>query len=198
VTVSTPDGERLRAVEVGSGPDVAVLSHGATGTKEDFYELASAFAGEGWRAIAYDARGVGESTGARGELRDVDLRAVVDHARDTGAESIVLVGGSLGAALSLAAAEDLGADAVVSLSAPADSFGALDAAREIGGSIPAFVAAAADDEPYASDARAIAEALGVQPRIVSGSGHGTGVFRDHPDLMRAVVAFASGAVPGSA
>ncbi len=194
ITIRTPDGERLVAVELGGGDRVAVLSHGATGTKEDFYGLASAFADAGWLAIAYDARGVGDSTGARGESRDVDLRAVVEWARSEGAVSIVLVGGSLGASLSVAMAAELEADAVVSLSAPADAFGALAAAGDLRDRIPVFVAAAKDNQPYADDARAIADALGVEPTIVTGRGHGTGMFLDHPDLVDTVVEFATSSV----
>ncbi|MGZ6544157.1 MAG: hypothetical protein ACXVEI_02445, partial [Actinomycetota bacterium] len=56
VRIPTSGGDELNAIEVGQGADVAVLSHGATGTKEDFFGLAGAFAERGWRAIAYDAR----------------------------------------------------------------------------------------------------------------------------------------------
>jgi alpha/beta superfamily hydrolase len=146
----------------------------------------------GWLAIAYDARGVGESTGTRGEHRDVDLRAVVEFARSSGARAVVLAGGSLGASLSIAMAAELDAAAVVSLSAPADAFGALAAAGDL--EMPVFVAAAEDNYPYADDARAIAEAAGVEPAIVTGDGHGTGMFPDHPGLIDAVLAFASDAV----
>src|SRR6185436_10984409 len=107
VTFTTDDGERLDAVEAGDGERVAVLSHGATGTKEDFYDLVAAFADAGWRAVAYDARGVGSSTGVAGEHRDRDLRAVVQSVRDDGAHAVVLVGGSMGAALSLSMAKEL-------------------------------------------------------------------------------------------
>jgi pimeloyl-ACP methyl ester carboxylesterase len=191
VTISTPDGERLDAVELGAGDTIAVLSHGANGTKEDFYGLASALADAGWHVIAYDARGVGESTGARGEHREVDLRSVVSYARRTSPGALLLVGGSLGASLSIAMAEELDAAAVVSLSAPASSFGALDAARALDGSIPMFVAVAEDDEPFATDALAIADAVGIDPTIVSGDRHGTGMFVEHPDLIDAVVEFAN-------
>lgn len=188
------EGETLSAVEIGQGVNVAVLSHGGTGTKEGFYALASALASDGWRAIAYDARGVGDSTGMRGRDRDVDLRAVVAYARTTGAESILLAGGSLGAALSIAMAEELHVQAVVSLSAPADSFGAIDAARRLRGSVPVFVTAAEDNQPFADDARRLADVLGVAPTIVSGDGHGTAVLHDHPEVIDAIVTFAGDAV----
>ena len=158
-----------------------MLSHGATGTKEDFFGLAGVFAEDGWRAIAYDARSA---------TREDDLRAVVGYARDSGATSLVLVGGSLGASLSISMAAELDVQAVVSLSAPASSFDALGSAEAIGRSIPVLVAVAEDNEPYATDAVEIADALGISARIVSGDGHGTGMFRDHPELMDAIVTFA--------
>jgi alpha/beta superfamily hydrolase len=195
VSIRTSDGVRLNVIEAGHGRDVAVLSHGATGTKEDFYGLATSFVRDGWRAIVYDARGVGGSTGEVDfSTRDIDLRAVVEYARRTGAQTIVLAGGSLGAALSLSMAQELDADAVVSLSAPQTTYNAIDAARNIGNSIPAFVAAAVENAPYPGDARALADALGVQPVIVSGQGHGTGLLSDHPDLKARIVRFADEAI----
>jgi pimeloyl-ACP methyl ester carboxylesterase len=194
LTISTPDGATLDAVELGRGDDVAVLSHGATGTKEDFYGLASALAEAGWRVIAYDARGVGDSTGP-GTDRPADLRAVVAWARAGGQGALVLAGGSLGASLSIALAAELEADAVVALSPPAGTFGALDAARNLGG-IRVLVIAAEDDLPYADDARSIAAEAGVSPTIVDGEQHGAGVFRDHPGLLERVVRFAAALVAG--
>ncbi len=192
ITIASTDGSQLDAIEVGSGSDVAVLSHGATGTKEDFYGLATALADDGWRVIAYDARGVGDSTGP-GEDRQADLRSVVTYARGSGMESLMLAGGSLGASLSISMAAELHADAVVSLSAPGDAFEALQAATELRDT-PVLLVVAEDNEPYATDAHRLAEALGVQPTIVSGDRHGTGVFVDHPELMATIVAFADGAV----
>ena len=184
IAIATTGGAELPGIEVGSGDRVAVLSHGATGTKEDFFGLADVFADGGWRAIAYDARSTS---------REDDLRAVVAYARDSGATSVVLVGGSLGASLSISMAAELGVQAVVSLSAPASSFDALEAAEAIGDSIPMLVAVAEDNRPYAEDAVEIADALGISATIVSGDRHGTGMFRDHPELIDAIVAFADGA-----
>lgn len=185
VRIVSSGGDELSAIEVGHGDAVAVLSHGATGTKEDFFGLAGAFADGGWRAIAYDARA---------DAREDDLRAVLAYVRDSGATSVVLVGGSLGASLSISMAAELQVQAVVSLSASAGSFDALEAAEDMPDSIPVLVVVAEDNEPYATDARRIADASGSAPTIVSGGGHGAGVFRDHPDLLDAVVAFANEAV----
>jgi triacylglycerol esterase/lipase EstA (alpha/beta hydrolase family) len=197
IRIGTTDGAELDAIELGESEHVAVLSHGATGTKEDFYGLATTFANRGWRVIAYDARGVGDSTGS-GVDRQTDLRAIVGYARDTGAEAIVLVGGSLGGSLSIAMAQELVVDAVVGLSAPASSFGALQAAGELPRTTSVMLAVAEGNEPYATDVRQLADVLGIEPLVVSGDRHGTGMFLDHPDLMDQVVAFANDATVKSA
>jgi pimeloyl-ACP methyl ester carboxylesterase len=189
ITIDTPDGEQLDAIEMGSGPDVAIMSHGDTGTKEGFYRLVEPLASDGWRVIDYDARGVGNSTGGPEDDRPTDLRAVVDYARDTGAESIVLLGASLGASLSIAMAGELDATALVSLSAPALVFNAADAATDLRDTIPVMIAAAEGNEPYVSDARSLAATLGIDPVIASGDGHGTGMFGDNPELITQIVTF---------
>jgi NAD(P)-dependent dehydrogenase (short-subunit alcohol dehydrogenase family) len=89
------------------------MSHGATTTMEDFFELAKAFAADGWRVVLYDARDI--------EDRPTDLR---------------------GASVSLALGDELDADAVVALSPSADAFDALRAAGALPGETPVFVAAA--------------------------------------------------------
>jgi pimeloyl-ACP methyl ester carboxylesterase len=192
--VTTSDGETIHGIELGSGPRVAILSHGATGTKEDFYPLAERFAADGWRVIIYDARGVGASTGDRDGDRRLDLEALAERAD---ADSLVLVGGSMGAGLSLAMGPALGADAVIALSPPSTAFDAIDAAPELRGT-PVLLVAAEGNGPYPEEARILGEAIGVDPVIVSGDRHGTGVFRDHPELLDRVVAFADDATDRAA
>lgn len=189
VAVETADGVRLVGFALGTGADVAVLSHGATGTKEGFAPLAQAFADAGWTAIAYDARGVGGSGGERDGDRRPDLRAAVARARADGARRVVLVGASMGGGLSLALAGELDADGVVSLSTPA---GAYDAAAAVGGlrGTPMLFVGAAGDHPYVDDARAMAAAAELAPVVVDGDRHGTGMVLAHPDLAGRIVAFA--------
>lgn len=195
-TITTPGGLALDIVEHGRGPNVVVLSHGATTTKEDMYPALEAFVADGWRAIAYDAPGVGGSAGSQGLDWPAALRAIVEHARATGARRIVLVGSSMGAGLSIAEAADVGADAVIALSPPSGAYDALTAAGSL--SVPLFVAAAWGNGPYPDDAKAIAAAAGTQAVLVSGHGHGIGMAKDHPDLLDQMVAWADQAMGASA
>jgi alpha/beta superfamily hydrolase len=185
VSIELAGGETLDAVEQGDGPNVAILSHGATGTKEGYFPLMPLLADAGWRAIAYDAEGVGESTGEQGVDREGDLAAVVDYARESGAEHIALIGASLGSVVSMESAAEVDADGVIALSAYAD--GSLP--PELGTQIPVMLAVAEDNEPYATDVRQLGEQLHVTPVVVTGEQHGTGMFVDHPELMDQVVAF---------
>lgn len=187
VAIPTSGGETLDGVELGSGSNVAVLTHGATGTMEGYYPLMPVLADAGWRVIAYDAEGVGDSTGAVDADRPGDLRAAVAYARSTGGDRVVLVGASLGAFVSLSMGGEVGADAVIALSPylgePAD-----DLAAGLDG-IPTMLVVAEDNEPYASDTRELAEALGIDAVVVSGDNHGTGVIADHPDVSDRIASF---------
>jgi alpha-beta hydrolase superfamily lysophospholipase len=193
VSIPSSGGQTLDAVELGSGANVAILTHGATGTKEGYYPMMPVLANAGWRVIADDAQGVGNSTGEVDADREGDLRAAVEYARSTGGERIVLIGASLGAYLSLSMAGELHADAVVGLSPflgqPAD-----DMASALEG-IPTMLIVAGDNEPYASDTRELATALGIDPLIVSGQGHGTGMLADHPDVSDRIASFLEDQVP---
>jgi alpha-beta hydrolase superfamily lysophospholipase len=176
-TFTRPSGSSIAGVEAGSGIRAVVISHGATGTKEDFVPIAEAFADAGWRVVAYDA----------GANRMADLTAVVDTVRTSGSAKIVLLGGSLGACLSIAAADSLKAVGVVGLSPPSDQFGVVAAAAAM--TTPMFLAAAQDNHPYDATTREIAAAAGIDPVIVSGARHGSGVVVDHPELLAQIVAF---------
>ena len=185
ITFQGPAG-RLDAVEMGTGDRVVVLSHGADSSKEAFFPLLPALAQAGYRAIAYDARGIGASEGKPDiNSRADDLAAVVAAVRASGATSVVLGGSSLGGAVTLSAAKDLDADGLILL-APA-----VPDASAIGDvpNVPIMIAVAEDNEPFTTYARDLADVLGVQPIVVSGSEHGARMLVDHPELSEQIAAF---------
>ena len=97
---------RLRREEEGEGTPVLLL-HGLTATRRYVLQGSRLLARGGYRVIAYDARGHGESPPAPDpaayEYRDLvaDLRRVLD---ELGLERPVLAGSSMGAATALALA----------------------------------------------------------------------------------------------
>ena len=190
ISIDLANGETLDAIAMGDGPNVAIMSHGATGTKEGFYPLMPLVAEvDGWRAIAYDAQGVGNSTGTVGSDRSGDLAAVVERARGDGAKRIALIGASQGAVVSLESVTDVEADGVVALSPYLAPQGGFEPGW--GRSFPVMLAVAEDNEPYATAVGQLAAQLGIEPVIVSGDNHGAGMFIEHPELMDQVVAFLS-------
>ena len=97
---------RLRGEEHGDGPAV-VLLHGLTATRRYVLHGSRLLARRGYRLVAYDARGHGDSepapTPTGYEYQDLvgDLREVLDELR---LERPVLAGSSMGAATALALA----------------------------------------------------------------------------------------------
>jgi hypothetical protein len=52
-----------------------------------------------------------------------------------------------------------------------------------------FIAVAESNEPFTTQARSLGDALGVEPVVVTGDRHGTGLFVDHPELVDEIVDF---------
>jgi hypothetical protein len=57
-----------------------------------------------------------------------------------------------------------------------------------------FVAAAQGDDGFATDAEAIARAVGEDALIVPGHAHATGMLVDHPELIDRIVGWADESV----
>jgi pimeloyl-ACP methyl ester carboxylesterase len=202
VEVPGPEGSRLAARELGRGPVALVLAHGATTNMSSWYAPMDELADAGYRVLAFDARGVGDSSGSAStdpEARVEDIGAVIRSVRAGGADRVVVMGSSLGAQAALLVAErasgdgpvDAAVDAVVGVSPATVPSGA--------GSIrvPAFFVASEDDRGPAADARALGRELDAEVEIVPGSIHGSDLFAEHPEATRALVAFLTKAAPGS-
>lgn len=98
ITFRMRDGLAVRADEWGDPADPPVLfAHGGGQTRHAWGQAAAVLAGEGWRAIAVDARGHGDSDWS--EQGDYDLETFAADLREIAAQlgtPPVLVGASLG------------------------------------------------------------------------------------------------------
>ncbi|MFO0595310.1 MAG: alpha/beta hydrolase [Myxococcaceae bacterium] len=128
--VTSPDGIALMGWTFspeGTPRGVVVLVHGKDINRQHFSDAAARFVGEGFAVVAYDQRAHGASTGefvTYGEKEVPDLRAVIDVAEKKWGRGrpVVLIGESLGAAVSLQTAA---VDERVSLVVAAASFADL-------------------------------------------------------------------------
>ncbi|MGD8375682.1 MAG: alpha/beta fold hydrolase [Acidobacteriota bacterium] len=95
----SPDGGVVHADLYGDGERGVVLAPGGRFRKESWAAQAAVLAGEGFRVLAIDFRGRGESRGgpdAAGDELQLDVLAAVRYLRETGATWIAVVGASLG------------------------------------------------------------------------------------------------------
>lgn len=109
VEFPTQDGGLVHADLYGEGDRGVVLAHGAQFDKSSWSKQATVLAQAGFRAVAIDFRGYGQSHGGAPGDRYLDVLAAVDYLRHTGAKTVSVVGGSMGGA----AAADASAEAVV-------------------------------------------------------------------------------------
>jgi pimeloyl-ACP methyl ester carboxylesterase len=194
VTFPGPDGSELAGRELGDGDVAVVLAHGASTDESSWYSVMGPLAGAGYRVLAFDSRGVGESTGTASTdvgARAADIEAAIRHVRDEGADRVVLMGSSLGwiATLRVGETGTLDLAAIVGVSPPAIPLDP-DAVPE-----PALFVASRGDTGPAEAARVLARATGRPPVIVSGSIHGAGLFRGHRAAVDELVAFVREVAP---
>ena len=115
VSFPTEDGGLVHADLYGRGERAVVLVHGGRFNKESWAKQAPVLVDAGFRVLAINLRGYGESRGPG--QQDIftaplylDVLAAVRYLRKTGAKSVSLVGGSLGG----------GAASVAAIRAPAE------------------------------------------------------------------------------
>jgi len=100
VSFATSDGGIVYADVYGAGERGVVLAHGGRFTKESWAAQAPVLAAAGFRVVAIDFRGRGQSRGGtqEGAENDVfyDVLAAVRYLRSTGARSVSVVGASFG------------------------------------------------------------------------------------------------------
>jgi len=108
VSFATEDGGRVYADLYGTGGRGVVLAHGGRFTKESWERQARALAKAGFRALAIDFRGRGQSRGPESKPPDdgveYDVLAAVRYLRAAGARTVSVVGASFGGAAAARAA----------------------------------------------------------------------------------------------
>lgn len=119
VAFPTPDGGRVQGDLYGAGGRGVVLVHGGRFDRSSWREQAEALAGAGFRALAIDLRAAVEVRAGKESscLYDaaclaVDVLAAVDYLRRSGAETVSLVGGSLGGGAAAQAAVEAAPGAI--------------------------------------------------------------------------------------
>jgi pimeloyl-ACP methyl ester carboxylesterase len=110
VSFSTEDGGLVYADVYGKGDRGVVLAHAGGLTKESWKKQGRALAQAGFRSVAIDFHGEGESRGGTQTLppdegRHFDVLAAVRYLRKTGAKSVAVVGASMGGDYAAEAAE---------------------------------------------------------------------------------------------
>jgi pimeloyl-ACP methyl ester carboxylesterase len=110
VSFPTQDGGLVYADLYGKGDRGVVLAHGGRFLKESWEKQGTALAEAGFRSLALDFRGEGQSRGGTQALpldegRHLDVLAAVQYLRMTGAKSVSVVGASMGGDYAAEAAE---------------------------------------------------------------------------------------------
>lgn len=105
VSFATADGGTVFADLYGQGDHGVVLAHGAVFDKESWRPLAEILAENGFEVLAVDFRGYGRSVpGSRPRALNEDLLAAIRYLRESGSQTVSLVGGSMGATAAARAA----------------------------------------------------------------------------------------------
>lgn len=194
VSFTTPDGLRLSGVLYGSGTTGVALSHQSDGTQNQWRGFAQHLAKNGYMALAFDFRGHGASAKpADISKEDIDLRAAIRFLRAQGATRIVLMGASLGGAVTLRVAATEPVAAVATLSAVAfmptqevtdDTIKAIKAPKLF---INSKLDTDADSTQHMYDVASQPKQIYLYPGIA----HGVGIFSGDygPDLTQRLLTF---------
>jgi pimeloyl-ACP methyl ester carboxylesterase len=195
---TTSDGATLVGMVLGRDRRGLVLGHQLGSDLCEWLPQARAFAKRGYRVLAFDFAGFGDSQHGPADSRvDTDVVAAAAELRRRGVDRIVLVGSSMGGTAVLSAATRIRPPVagVVSLSGPS-TFGGVDAMAAMRRlRVPLLLVAAADDHPFLEQARELRDAARVRDKrllVIPGGGHGTSLLEfgeDAPRVRAAVQGF---------
>lgn len=195
VTFTTSDHIQLAGTLYGHGKTFIIFSNQTDTLAFDWAPIAQQFAVKGYAALCYDYRGHGGSQGTRdlGPSLMTDLRAAIAYVRQQGAQRVVLVGASIGGAVTANVAASASVAAVAIISAPRE-FPEVEVSNATMARITApKLLMDSQGDVYAQDTRAMYDAA-LQPKYLNlypGRDHGldllTGPYGT--DAMQRLIAF---------
>lgn len=202
VTLTTPDGVELEGRLFGTGKVGVTLAHMYPADATSWYPTARKLGELGYAALAFNFRGHDGSKGSKDAAKaPVDLRAAYDFLRARGANTVALVGASMGATASIVLASQVPTPAIVAISAPI-MFQGLDAravAEKV--SAPTLLLAARGDGPATQSLRELSSLMpNREPKLFDGDSHGTNLLASRPEATEELTDFLlkhapSGAAP---
>jgi pimeloyl-ACP methyl ester carboxylesterase len=177
VSFKAAGGARLNGAVLGRGSTGVVLAHTTGADRCQWLPFARELAKRGYRALVFDMRGYGASSGLTNTDPHLDVIAAAAELRRRGAKRIVLAGASMGGAGVIAAAPVIrpAISGVIELSAPTAFSGAnaLAAVKKL--KRPALFVAGRDDGAFAAWTRALYKAAATKDKrlhIAPSSWHG--------------------------
>ena len=190
---ATVDGARLRGSVLGRGTTGVVFAHQVAGDRCQWLDFAREVASKGYRALVFDMRGYGASSGSANIRPDRDVAAAAAELRRRGAKKVILVGASMGGTGVVVAAPGIrpAVSGVVDLSGPVGFGGvnALPAVRKL--RRPALFVAGRDDGDFATATRTLYRAAATKDKklvIAPTSWHGVDLV-SLPAVKRVVLDF---------
>ena len=193
VTFQAAGGARLKGAVLGRGSTGVVLAHTTSADRCQWLPFARELAKQGYRALVFDMRGYGASTGLTNTDPHLDVIAAAAELRRRGAKKIVLAGASMGGTGVVAAAPVIrpAISGVIELSAPTAFSGAnaLDAVKKL--KRPALFIAGRDDGDFPAATRALYRAAATKDKqlhVAPSSWHGVDLLAI-PSVKRLVLGF---------
>jgi pimeloyl-ACP methyl ester carboxylesterase len=177
VTYPSADGGTIHAELYGQGSHAVLLAHGRIFDKESWAPLARQLESAGYRVLAIDFRGYGDSTaGSEGNVLEQDILGGIRYLHEElGATAVSVIGGSMGGgaaarAATLAAPGQI--EALILLSA-----GSVDDPRQLQAGRILFIAS--EDEPMTPGIRE-QHARAPDPKrlvLLPGAAHAQHIFK---------------------
>jgi pimeloyl-ACP methyl ester carboxylesterase len=177
VSFRAAGGARLKGAVLGRGSTGVVLAHTTGADRCQWLPFARELAKKGYRALVFDMRGYGASTGITNTDPQLDVIAAAAELRRRGAKKIVLAGASMGGTGVVVAAPVIrpAVSGVAELSAPTlfSTANALAAVKKL--RLPALFVAGRDDGDFPAASRALFRAAATKDKklhIAPSSWHG--------------------------